>query len=300
MKYLKKFKLFESLNSQILTEEETINLLKEKCKKFLSNPNALDGEVIFRKDEDRGDYLLVNPKQSASSRVSSNVSNFHNLLISNLDSWQNWPKRNKSLVCASYNRAFTHNPSWTRNYAHYVVIPFDTTKVATGDRNDFWICFGKLPNRYAWRDDNSGRPSLPAYLKSLFRDLGYVHSTRELDKETGLWYDKFNELRLDINWNELKSFLESAQMTDALIEKYFKVKSDLVWNNNLNLLENLNILLDPVRNKFKLGDVNSTMKLYSKLDQEANYDRAGLESWMEDECIMIKPQLLHSILMNNL
>jgi len=55
-----------------------------------------------------------------------------------------------------------------------------------------------------------------------------------------------------------------------------------------------------VRNRFKLGDVNSTMKLYSKLDQEANYDRAGLESWMEDECIMIKPQLLHSILMNNL
>ena len=59
MKYLKKFKLFESLNSKILTEEETINLLKEKCKKFLSNPNALDGEVIFRKDEDRGDYVIT-------------------------------------------------------------------------------------------------------------------------------------------------------------------------------------------------------------------------------------------------
>ena len=63
-------------------------------------------------------------------------------------------------------------------------------------------------------------------------------------------------------------------------------------------MENLNFILDPVRNKFKIGDVLDTMNIYSEIDgDDENPNRSSLESWIEDECILITPALLVSILM---
>ena len=40
------------------------------------------------------------------------------------------------------------------------------------------------------------------------------------------------------------------------------------------------------------------MKIYSEIDgDDENPNRASLESWIEDECILITPALLVSILM---
>ena len=41
-------------------------------------------------------------------------------------------------------------------------------------------------------------------------------------------------------------------MDERLIKKYFKVHGRILWNHELNLLDNLNRLLDPISNHFKL------------------------------------------------
>ncbi len=315
MKYLKSYKLFESLMSKDLSKEEVINLLKTKCTKFLSDGNFSEESMIFRKDEYKSDFLLVHPKLSPSPRIAPNSSNnFHNLIISNLDSWKGWPRRNKSLICASSGRALTHSASFAKVTADYVVIPFDTTKVATGDRSDFWECFKKLPRRFM---GENGRPEIPYYISSLMKDLGIMTNEfdktpytfvsrvidtqgKELTKEIqvpGKWITKINPEGADVDWEKLKSVLENAQLNDTLINKYFKVRGRLVWDGGKNLLENLDQLLNPISNGFKLGDVLSTMKLYSQLDpDDENYSKSALESWLEDECILIKYSLLYSIL----
>ena len=319
MKYLKRIN--ESLNSKTLTKDEVIELLRKSCQKFLSYVNKDDGNLIFRKDEDRGDFVLVNPKLSTSDRIAPySVTNFHNLLISNLDSWKGWPRRNKSLVFASERRALTHGIGFIKEggkSVDYVVVPFDNTKVATGDRSDFWECFGKLPNRAAFRGESS-RPSISYYMTSLMRDLKTIKNvfdptpfqftssgidsygksfSKEMTISYGRWIQKYEPEGVDTDWSKMKSLLESVEMDDRMIQKYFKVRGRIMWNPNMNLLENLNQLLDPSFNNFKLGDVTSTMYLYSQLDpDDEDYTKSSLESWCEDEVILIKTSLLDSIL----
>jgi hypothetical protein len=318
MKYLKRIN--ESLNSKTLTKEEVIELLKKNCQKFLSYVNKDDGNLIFRKDEDRGEFVLVNPKLSTSDRIAPySVTNFHNLLVSNLDSWKGWPRRNKSLVFASEGRALTHGVGFIKEggkAVDYVVIPLDNTKVATGDRSDFWECFGKLPNRAAFRSE-SPRPSIAYYMTSLMRDLNTVQNVfdptpfqftskgtdsygKTFSKEMtipGKWIQKYEPEGVNTDWSKMKSLLESVEIDERMIQKYFKVRGRIMWNPNMNLLENLNKLLDPTFNNFKLGDVTLTMNLYSQLDpDDENYTKSSLESWCEDEVILIKVDMLDTIL----
>lgn len=283
MKYLKKIN--ESLNSKTLTKEEVIELLKKNCQKFLIYVNKDDDNLIFRKDKERGDFALVNPKLSTSKRIAPYApTNVHNLLISNLDSWKGWPRRNKSLIFASAHSALYHSSEDEDQIVDYVVIPFDSTKIATGDRSDFWDCFGKIPNRKQFHKDfspdNYPRPSIAWYITSLLRDL------------------KIKEEYPETDWQKIKTLLEEVELVDqGLIKKYFEVEGEIVWNPNMTLLENLNQLLDPIYNDFKLGDITSTMNLYSQLDtNDSDYLKTALESWSEDEVILVKYNMLNEIL----
>jgi hypothetical protein len=66
-----------------------------------------------------------------------------------------------------------------------------------------------------------------------------------------------------------------------------------LWDDSLNLLENLNILLDPKNNNFKLTDIVGVMNMYSQLDTN---ESEALESWFEDESIMIRLDKVTEIL----
>jgi uncharacterized protein with HEPN domain len=283
MKYLKRIN--ESLNSKTLTKEEVIELLKKNCQKFLSYPNKNQSNLIFRKDEERGDFSLINPKLSTSQRIAPYApTNVHNLLISNLDSWKGWPRRNKSLIFASAKSALYHTSEFSDVEVDYVVVPFDSTEVATGDRSDFWNCFGKIPNRRGFQGDfmpdDYPRPSISWYVWHLMRNL------------------KIKEEYPETDWQKIKTLLEETELVDQeLIKIYFEVEGEIIWNPNMTLLENLNQLLDPIYNEFKLGDITSTMNLYSQVDtNDTDYLKHALESWCEDEVILIKYSMLDTIL----
>lgn len=277
MKHLKNIN--ESLNTTTLTKDEVIEILTTKCKKFLNwGKDYTEDCLIYRKDEDRGDFLLVNPKLSSQDRIAPYASkNYHNLLISNLESWKDWPRRNKSLICASSYRALSHGGGFIKvPKANYVIIPFDDTVVATGDRGDFWNCFPNLPKDEEFMEEDLDRPSIAYYMISLVYEL-----------------DRNVKPSLNTNWNELKSFLEGSEASEHIISKYFTTDNEVLWDDSLNLLENLNILLDPKSNNFKLTDIVGVMNLYSQLDTN---ESEALESWFEDESIMIRLDKLTKIL----
>ena len=277
MKHLKSIN--ESLNTTTLTKDEVIEILTTKCKKFLNwGKDYIEDCLIYRKDEDRGDFLLVNPKLSSQDRIAPYASkNYHNLLISNLESWKDWPRRNKSLICASSYRALSHGGGFIKvPKANYVIIPFDDTVVATGDRGDFWNCFPNLPKDEDFMEEDLDRPSIAYYMISLVYEL-----------------DRNVKPSLNTNWNELKSFLECSEASEHIISKYFTTDNEVLWDDSLNLLENLNILLDPKSNNFKLTDIVGVMNLYSQLDTN---ESEALESWFEDESIMIRLDKVTEIL----
>ena len=277
MKHLKSIN--ESLNTTTLTKDEVIEILTTKCKKFLNwGKDYTEGCLIYRKDENRGDFLLVNPKISSQDRIAPYAfKNYHNLLISNLESWKDWPRRNKSLICASSYRALSHGGGFIKGPSvDYVIIPFDDTMVATGDRSDFWNCFSNLPKDEDFMEEDLDRPSIAYYMTLLVNEL-----------------DRNVKPSLNTNWNELKSFLEGSEASEHIISKYFTTDYEVLWNDNLNLLENLNILLNPKSNNFKLTDITGVMNLYSQLD--TNESEAS-ESWFEDESIMISLDKITEIL----
>lgn len=277
MKHLKSIN--ESLNTTTLTKDEVIEILTTKCKKFLSwGKDYTEDCLIYRKDENRGDFLLVNPKISSQDRIAPYAfKNYHNLLISNLESWKDWPRRNKSLICASSYRALSHGGGFIKGPSvDYVIIPFDDTMVATGDRSDFWNCFSNLPKDEDFMEEDLDRPSIAYYMTLLVNEL-----------------DRNVKPSLNTNWNELKLFLEGSEASEHIISKYFTTDYEVLWNDNLNLLENLNILLNPKSNNFKLTDITGVMNLYSQLDTNESEAR---ESWFEDESIMIRLDKITEIL----
>ena len=277
MKHLKSIN--ESLNTTTLTKDEVIEILTTKCKKFLNwGKDYTEGCLIYRKDENRGDFLLVNPKISSQDRIAPYAfKNYHNLLISNLESWKDWPRRNKSLICASSYRALSHGGGFIKGPSvDYVIIPFDDTMVATGDRSDFWNCFSNLPKDEDFMEEDLDRPSIAYYMTLLVNEL-----------------DRNVKPSLNTNWNELKSFLEGSEASEQIISKYFTTDYEVLWDDSLNLLENLDILLNPKSNNFKLTDITGVMNLYSQLDTN---ESEALESWFEDESMMIRLDKLTEIL----
>ena len=277
MKHLKSIN--ESLNTTTLTKDEVIEILTTKCKIFLNwGKDYTEGCLIYRKDENRGDFLLVNPKISSQDRIAPYAfKNYHNLLISNLESWKDWPRRNKSLICASSYRALSHGGGFIKGPSvDYVIIPFDDTMVATGDRSDFWNCFSNLPKDEDFMEEDLDRPSIAYYMTLLVNEL-----------------DRNVKPSLNTNWNELKSFLEGSEASEQIISKYFTTDYEVLWDDSLNLLENLDILLNPKSNNFKLTDITGVMNLYSQLDTN---ESEALESWFEDESMMIRLDKLTEIL----
>lgn len=260
---LKKFN--ESLNKSEISEEEFVNLLKKNCKKFINyiKKNNDPYDLLFRKMKSSGDYILSNPKLSSSERIAYfSSTNYHNLLISNLESWKGWPRRNKSIVCSSYFRASSHD-SGRSDKSLYLVIPFDNVKIATGDRNDFWQCFQMLPNNPEFKMSKYSSPTerslLPHWISNLVEELGG------------------NEFELNTDWQKLKDFLDNSNV-DIVVDKFFSVK-EFKYDRNLTLTENISNLLDPVKNNFKIGDIINTINLYKERSSE---------SWFEDDCLMIR------------
>lgn len=222
-KYNKEFPL------ERITEEEFGDLLKTHCRQFLEVCSELDWSEISRQEyppknliyrkfrSNYGDFVLSNPKESDFRRIAPFArSNWHNLMISNLDSWSSYPRRNKSMICAGRARAMEHFGEEL-----YVIIPFDTSKIGVCSAYDFWDGFKNILPKYydisIW---------VPEVLNRLSREINV-------------------QFRNHDSWGEIYPYLNRKYDIEfgSLWEEYDK---------NITLLDNLNLFLDPKRNGFEL------------------------------------------------
>ena len=131
------FKMFESRTSE-LTEEEFRKILHTKCKDFVKSPKLLQRS----KNSEGPEFSYINPKSferaplKKSDRFTDGVeSRHHTLLMDNLPSWKDFPKRSQSVIGLT-----SEDPRVIFGFHRYLIIPFDGAKFGVAPSSDLWGC----------------------------------------------------------------------------------------------------------------------------------------------------------------
>lgn len=259
MKYLKKYKVFESYDRygyRRITENEFDDIRKENCKNWTKVKTEL-----FRGMPDLGDYLYVDPKKG-DFRSSIEDTNIHIELMSNLPSWKDYPKYERCLIGGSPGAVGAYGD------AIYEVIPFDDVKIAVCPYATIWETFGGKSS--GWGDDiyeveifldsleiNSNWNQIGSgTIETKLKSLGKIY---ELDKPS--WVKKdMNNFLIDC-----ASFM-------------VKPKEEITGEDCYNYINDY--LFNPVERGIKLITYNKEFKIEDRK-----------QFWTEGPCLLIKGKL---------
>lgn len=189
-------------------------------------------DVIYRGVRSGARFMYGNSLEGEKRR-SANTTNEYTLLLDNLPSWAEWPKRSSSFICSGHE-----------NYASeygtcYVVLPYGNPDIAICKDDDFWTSFPKISDHF-----------------SEYTMSGFNRRIRKLGSDFGV------KIR-DDSFENLTSDLKAIQDAITTMEDN-KAKDSITktWLGDKNsILENLNELLAPQVNGFKkvsLRDLGST------------------------------------------
>lgn len=119
--------------SKVLTVEQ-FKALKPQLSLALKKTE--ENNRIFRGTSNPNPIIEVDPREV--ERVSRNTTNEYNLLFSHiLSSWQEWPKRSRSLICSGdYREASAYSID-----GPYIVLPLGNPQIAIAPHGDFWNSF---------------------------------------------------------------------------------------------------------------------------------------------------------------
>lgn len=285
-------------NTKSLTKKSFTELLNTKCSDVdLNNDNP-----IFRSINLDKNYYLIENK---GIRKSAYTSNFYTMLMNNLPSWEDYPKRQH--ICT--NVPFNYHGN------NYRVIPFNGAKIGVCPGNDIQASFfgyfsnGRTLQKLGVYDMNG----LTIFFEFSFFDyLKTIKNKMDFTITNNL--NKFN----DDSWNILKNQLK--EMNDYLkrILKKTNINRRKISGENYNIItriinklliftdENkLNDLLNPDGLGFELYDYKDdyNRKSYSNviLDEpiarmHGGSDEKQREIWLDSDILLIKSDLVDKIL----
>ena len=237
------------------------DFINKKCRK------AATGTPIYRGNRKLDkDFYYINPKTS-DDRVSPWADyNYYNLLLSNLPSWKEYPKRSKSIVCTtSYDEANGRN---SLPYP-YRVFPVDGADIGVCPAWDIWDSFQDALDGNDLSDFNYVLRQFLENTSELFEEPVELHGS---DKN----YPKF--IRLTQKIDELdKSKLDFYDIDNRGWLDNWKT-------SNYPFLYYLNKLLSPKENGFKIVKSGAIITGGTK------------EVWTNSECIMVIDKKTLSIL----
>lgn len=248
-----------------ISKEEFYKLLRENCKSNLTYMKN-SKKFIFRGIESAYSYLKFNGDKK---RKSAYTSNYYTILFSEiLKSWKDVPKRNKSLICT------TDEINAEEYGISYLVIPYDKTKIATCNINDFWHIL-----RNSTILNKMGISRLPA-LNDYFERTQIKETKTEISKflskkvvdlpQTLNEYNFFRYLALYTIKSNPNSFEPFKENYVDLIEKN---KDKL---KNLKIYDVLEFILNPKSLNISVFDSFSSSNIYS-------YS----EVWMDQPALLI-------------
>ena len=104
------------------------------CSNFSWNDAPIYRGIYSRNQLELSNLMLFNPK--VIERESANTHNYYTWIIDSSPDWEEYPKRSKSLICAT-------DPWICENFGEqtYRVIPFNGAKIGKCTETDFWNAF---------------------------------------------------------------------------------------------------------------------------------------------------------------
>lgn len=263
MKQTFKSYLQESRSGTGLTVAEAANLIFEHYMQAFENPTLLwRGSSNYPHN---AKAVMVEPGKY--ERISTTDHNIVNLVTSNVDSWDRFPARNKSLIGATARylaAAYDSHNIWR-------VLPINDSRIGVCPKSDFWNSFEKAQVEF----DIHEVQDLEAIINKL-----HEKATGESLQKIESFYDLrqvCNEIDQSIKSRGVNYF-KIASESGATLEKSFLNDSyNLVVNKikDGKLLDFLDDVLNPRHNGFTLTNI-ATLKGSSK------------EFWTSDQCLLIK------------
>ncbi len=259
MRYLKKYKLFESnegydrFGTKKLSENEFDKIRKENCKNWTKAETSL-----YRGMPDLGDYLLIDPKKGGGRR-SIEDTNIHVELLSNLQEWKYYPKYNLSTIGISSYKG-------SQGYGEvYEIIPFDNSKIAVCPENDIWLSFSNEES--GWGGD--------------------IDLVKDFLGELDIDYDYWEQFDGSTIKSKLKSIGKIEINNSISIESFFKrMKEEGFIKNYDNMTGEIcykfisDFLFNPQKRGFNLEYYKPDFKIAD-----------NKQVWTEGPCLLIKSKL---------
>jgi len=223
---------------------------------------------------------VVNPKASKRTSVGDS-GNHYTLLLDNIKSWSDFPKRSKSLICAMSREIASGFGT------PYVIIPFDGAEFAVAPRHDIWYSFQNGLSRVF--DLDKPYANLPDMNKSL--DILYHLIENESIKNISGVNDK--------GWSSFARSLERINNNiDFILRRVSKIDEpraehhiaekigEKIKEGSASLLELLSEALDPGSNGFVRKEYGRGFKTRKK----------NMEIWTESKCLMVRGDLYNDFI----
>lgn len=208
-----------------------IKMAKTKCSKsvdtFLKTGHVLyrgiQSKDIGEKTPFRGEYLTIDPKKF--TRGSAYVGhNYYTLMIDNLRQWKDYPKRSKSIVCATGRSKASE---YIENDNLYYVFPVNGSSIGIASADDMFYSFKHID-------------SMRGFSNACYRDDLDDSSWDALVSSAKEWDENYKTV---VDFEERSYLLDIGYISD---------------NYNGNILATLANMLDPKMNKFEVKKAGVT------------------------------------------
>jgi hypothetical protein len=263
------FKMFESRTSE-LSESEFKKILHQKCSQFVKNPRLLQRS----KREVNFVYSYINPKIFTREPLQSNdgagvSSKHHILLMENLPSWKDFPKRSKSIIGLTSPRS-----DYLFGNQKFLVIPFDGAKFGVAPSADLWSCKAEFTKERALTDD----------LGISFDDR-FSYNLRSLnisDSDYQTMMNDFEERRL-----KRQKILASDDFTTTIKKRFANKLFDKVDEYGFKTVEDaFSYFLSPDRFRGTDLDELEGFKVMNWNELNQIPESQDCEFWTESECLL--------------
>jgi hypothetical protein len=215
-------------------------------------------------DKETSKITLVRP--SLFNRKSRNTYNIYTSLMDTLPSWENYPKRSKSIIC-------TNSLSSASSYGHiYIVLPTDGAKVGVCSGRDLWFSFPYIQKRLKESTMNS--------FNDLFAILFVAARIDPYDIEPSTIGRYLRDIDLHISNTQGGLY----EFISPVLKRFSNIKVESMMEDMENyydgdMVEYFNELMDPAKNNFYL----TTIENYS-----FDTDKRGNEIWLSADSFMVK------------
>jgi hypothetical protein len=236
------------------SSEEARIILNDYPESLKTTTNCLYKGINYL--ENPQGFYLVNPSFAIrKSRTLKETGNIHNLIIDNLPSWENYPKREKSIIFSTLYRT-------AKIYGIcYHVFPKIGSQVAICPNDDFWNSFRPALIRMGLVGNRSNLITL----NNALYEIGLTFGLKKVDFIDWTIFSKFAEDFDSIVPNSLKI----SDFSNNLIRK--------VYEHNHGLISFLNHVLSPSINGFTIDIFNHRFKHIH-----------NSEMWTEGQCLLVK------------